>query len=299
MIQFMRDKMDEIYNDFKDNLAKEDKYCKLKQFKFNSSNIPDYNEEIIQQYYLLRYIPAYLVEYYKIYEDALNKEFLDDKLNVLSVGCGAGIDLVAAHYVMKSSKNNIKLRYTGLDIVNWNYWEDCDEEAYFIKDNICNLSKLDEEEYNVIIFPKSIGEFSVDEFNNLKSCISNTNFISDKIMIIASMRNTRVFSDIDRVKGIINEIKNKGYTSLDNVNQYTYCKKKINGYDYRTNDIIQGFEYPEEIKDFMTRFHTNCQGYIDNGDECCGDECKDTFERKVLTTMSQVAYVIIRLERRE
>lgn len=297
MIQFIENKMEEIFNDFKENLNKEEYYCILKKFRFNSNNLPDYNETIIQQFYLLKYIPAYFIEYYYIYKDAINKEFLNDKLNILSIGCGCAIDLWSIHYAIKDSDKDIKLRYTGLDIIEWNYLKNSNDEAYFLNDDIGKLSILDEEEYNTIIFPKSIGEFKLVDFNNFKNCIKNTNFTSDKIMIIASMRNKRIDDDIERVKEIINEFLLKGYRLLDDEDEYTCFNNKENGYPYRLNDIISNFIYPNHIKEFMINLYKNCQGYIENGDECCECECKEILSRYPITTMSQVVYTIIRLEK--
>ena len=58
-------------------------------------------------------------------------------------------------------------------------------------------------------------------------------------------------------------------------------------------------KYPEEIKEFMINFYKECQGYIENNGKCCERKCKEVFTRKPVTTMSQVAYEIIRLEKRE
>lgn len=288
--------MKEIFNDFEKKLNEEEYYCTLKKFRFDSNNVPDYSQAIIQQFYLLKYIPAYFVEYYYIYKEAIEKEFINDKFNIISIGCGCAVDLWGIHYAIENSKKNIQLRYTGLDVIEWGYWEDLYNEVYFLRGNIGEISELDEE-YNTIIFPKSIGEFSISDFNNLKVCIKNTNFTSDKIMIIASMRNKRIGYDMNRLREFTNEFKEKGYRVLDDEDTYRNFPKKTNGYDYRLNDIIDGFNYPNDIKDFMISFYKNCQGYIDNGYRCCEYECEKSLKRYPITTMSQVAYKTIRLEK--
>lgn len=298
MNKFMNKKMRIIFNDFIESLENEKNYCKLKGFNFRSDNLPDYNEEIIQQYYLLRFLPAYFVEYYWIYNKLLNQEFIINKYNILSIGCGCGLDLWGMEFANTLSGTNKDVRYTGLDIVEWKYWDRCNQEAYFLSEDISTISELDEEEYNIIAFPKSIGEFDASSFLNLKKSLINTNFRQDRIVILASLRSSRIDTDKERIKDIVNIFeKDHGYKSLDNVNTHTYFAKKDNGYDYRINDIVNGFEYPSYIKAYMNKFYTSCQGYKHNQDKCCELACENVFNRVPITTMSQVNYQIIKLER--
>lgn len=298
MRAFMENKMNLIFQDFKESLEVEEKYCKLKKFRFDSSNIPDYNMNLIQQYYLLKYLPAYLVEYYCIYLTIVQKKFICEDYNILSIGCGCGIDLWGCHFAMRDSAENYKIGYTGLDIVDWKYWDECGDEVYFLKENIDRRTSLDENNYNVIMFPKSIGEFSTKDFEKLKMSIINTKFTSNKIILVASVRSTRTNIDIDRLVELAKILKDSnGYSILDNCNSYTYYKKKDNGYPYRINDIINNYLYPEHMKEYLINFYKNCQGYIDNNKNCCEDTCEDIFTRLPITTLSQVAFNIIRLEK--
>ena len=296
--EFIENKMRMISDDFYQNLNMKKCYCELKQFRFDSNNIPNYNKQIFQQYYLLKYLPGYFVEYYYIYSSIINDKFIEDDLNILSVGCGAGIDLWSAHYAFLNNAYNRRIRYTGLDIVDWGYWDDCDEEAYFLNNDINHLNKLDEEEYNIIIFPKSIGEFDSRCFDKLKECIENTNFTKEKIIFIASMRKARAQEDVSRFSEIISLMINKNYYALDNHNRWNIFRKKKNGYDYRISDIISNLKYPSNIEELVTTFYKNCEGYKDNGLKCCESECKEIFTRRPIKTMSQVAYTIIRLEKK-
>lgn len=299
MQQFINNKMNEVYKDFNENLKLEKNYCDLKRFRFDSNNLPNYNEEILQQYYLLKYLPGYFTEYYYIYSEIIGYNFIEDDFNILSIGCGAGIDLWSVHYAALDHNDKKKIRYTGMDIVDWGYWDKCNEEAWFLKSNINDLDELDEDEYNVIIFPKSIGELDDNCFDNLKQCIENTNFTREKIVFIASMRSKRAEDDLNRFGEIISIMIDKNYHNLDNYDEWTYFNKKKNGYHYRIGDIITNLEYPSNIEEFMINFYKNCEGYKENDLECCEKECKEIFTRRPIKTMSQVAYTIVRLEKRE
>lgn len=297
MENFIEEKMDLIFNDFNKNLEKIEYYCKLKEFRFDSKSAPDYDNKIIQQYYLLKYLPAYCVEYYSIYQDVIKKKYIREDYNVLSIGCGCYLDLWGLVFALEDSPEEMGVRYTGLDVIDWGYWDDLNQDAGFIQTDISQLEELDEQAYNIIIFPKSIGEFDDVSFAKLLKAVEKTVFTSNRLIVISSLRNTRKDYDIDRLKLLINVFKNNhGYCVLDDVDVYTHYKKKDNGYDYRIGDIIPGLEYPEYIKNYLISFYSNCQGL----DEECDskEECKKLFTRYPITTMSQVNYQIIRLERK-
>lgn len=296
MINFIDEKMNIIYSDFIDELYKEKIYCKLMDLRFNNGHIPDYSKNIIRQYYLLKYLPAYFVEYYDIYRQAIKLDFINEGFNILSIGCGCGIDLWGCHFATKD-REDIKIRYTGLDCIDWDYFDTCEEEAYFIQNGIGQLKCLDEDEYNVIIFPKSISEFSEDDFKILKKSFENTNFIKKKILLIASIRSSEAESDGNRIKELVDIFKKKKYSILDDPGSYTHYSKKNNGCNYRISDIIDDFQYPEDIRRFLTSFYKNCLVYRYNCDFCEHD-CKPFFVRNPITTMSKAAHRIIRMKKR-
>lgn len=291
-------KLNQIFNDFIEELECMDKYCNLKSFNFSSSNLPNYNDGIIQKYYLLRFMMAYFTEYYEIYTQLIRMNFLEERFNILSVGCGCGIDFWGLRFAKQQTNSQMNIRYTGLDIVDWQYWDSFNEEVYFINTDIRELQCLDENEYNIIIFPKSIGELDLLTFNQFKKAICNTEFNSNKLVIISSLRSTRTDVDKNRTKDIVQTLATSNmYSILDNLDTYWYFPKKENGWDYRIKDRINELDYPIEISNFMTSFYTNCQGYIDNNKKCCYSNCSKILGRFPITTMSQVKYQIIRLER--
>lgn len=252
--------MNEIYDDFMLELDEVKYYCDLKGLRYDGSNIPDYNNPLIQKYYLLRYMPAYLTEYYLMYKKMFKLNFLDlnPNPNIISFGCGCGIDLWGAKFARDKNFPEIDISYTGIDMVDWDYRDNLDiEEAYFINKDINEIERLDEYNYNIIIFPKSIGEFDTNTFLKLKDIIANTYFIENKIILLSSIRNTRCNFDIDRLIEIIDIfIKKHNYISLDKKDIYWY---------YTTNEI--GY-YPklEDIKVYLSNLNNKYKGFIENID---------------------------------
>lgn len=62
MTSFIKNYLTPIYSDF----LKSESFmnlCDLKNFYFNRTVVPDYTNPLIQQYYLLKFAPAYMWEY--------------------------------------------------------------------------------------------------------------------------------------------------------------------------------------------------------------------------------------------
>lgn len=205
MRQFIEEKINEIFDDFRDELLEKRYYCELKELRFDGGNIPDYYNPIIQKYYLLRYMTAYFVEYYLIYKKLFELDFLDNNLNIFSIGSGCGIDFWGAKFARDLHSPETSICYTGIDSVDWDYKDNLGiEEHYFWHCNINSLDELDDDSYNVIIFPKSIGEFDLNTFYNLREVIKNSNFSENKLVVLSSLRKTRNDFDIERIASIIN-----------------------------------------------------------------------------------------------
>lgn len=117
-------------------------------------------------------------------------------------------------------------------------------------------------------------------------------------MIISSLRSTRADLDNNRTEEIARIfINNYGYKSLNKLDgSWWLWNKKSNGYFYRIQDVITGLTYPYTIENFLSNLHKECRTYIENND-CCEDRCSTILSRKPISTMSQVNYQIIYLEK--
>lgn len=299
MREFIKRKMYEILKNFKQNLKKEQKYCQLKTFRFDGENIPDYNELIIQEYYLLRYLPAYTTEYYLIYSELLEKNFLNN-INVISLGAGCGMDSWGLNFAIQDISYELPVAYMGLDKVKWEYRDNLNIDNYnFLTQDLTAIDKFMGKNYNVIMFPKSIGEFDSCTFDNLKNIFINTEFISDKLVLISSVRKKRDIIDIDRLETIADILeKSQRYKCLDNKRVYTYYPKNNMDEYYKLEDICDKYIYPKDIENFLINLNQNCEGYIENGYNQCDDDC-EIMNHYPIKRCSQIEYQILRFKRED
>lgn len=296
MILFAIEKLKEVFFDFLDNLEKKEYLCELKNFGFKGEVLPDYNNKFIQQYYLLKYFPAYLTEYYYFYSEIIRKEFIEDNYNILSIGCGCGIDFWAMKLAKEKSNKDLNIKYTGVDIVNWSYFDNYGYDAKVTNKNILDFD-LKENDYNIIIFPKSIGEFNDDDFEKLKDLFRKGSFKSKKLIIILSLRKTRNIRDTRRGFELFTILKNNfGYETENDIEECYYFNKKKNGLEYRIEDILPEFGYPSSLSDFLGEYYLD---FLEDNPCPFKKFCIDNvFSRKPLKTMSQVCFSVVNFERR-
>lgn len=294
MIDFINDKLLEIFEDFKQNIKNEECICNLKDLNFQGEHLPDYEDILIQQFYLLRYLSGYFAEYVSIYREIIRQNFLIDKFKVLSIGCGCGLDLWGLKHACNErfSENYIKL-YNGIDVVDWEYKEKFEKEVnvnYFLK-NIKDFEKISYQGYNTIIFPKSIGEFTEDEFEHIKDLMINTDFNSDELVLIGSLRKMRQECDIKRLE----EIKNifTDYHGFE-------IRKRINSKEMIENErvsyIVPGAQCTDEVIDYLTHLYKYCKSFKKNA-KPCDTSCFDLLQKYPICSMSQATYDILYLER--
>lgn len=232
--------------------------------------MPDYSKLLVQQLYLLRYFPAYMAEYYLLYKQLLKYRFLQSPLNVFSLGAGCGVDYWGLAYAAQDVNDNYLqgLRYTGLDAIEWEYEDNLKrKECRIIKKSIQEWDKLDENKYNIIMFPKSIGEFDNVTFTHVKDIFRATNFTQDRICCICSLRDTRANNDATRFNELASIICTQhGYVCIDDSNKYTFWEKPAG---IRT--LCSSFIYPDDIKDKLNAIYTECPTYKRNGKTCHND----------------------------
>jgi hypothetical protein len=101
MLDFINDLIMEVFGEFDEIIRETPTLCTLKKFNFSMSNVPDYNNLLYQQLYLLRFAHAYIMEYYRIYKKILNTRFLDLPLKILSVGAGSFLDLYGLYFLLQ------------------------------------------------------------------------------------------------------------------------------------------------------------------------------------------------------
>lgn len=132
---------------------------------------PDYPHEYEDRWheacYIARYMFAYSYEYLQMYKDLLNLYPESKVLKILSLGCGSMVDAWSLHRAIYSVNRDVVVKYYGVDAVVW-------EKKYvpkvttfnklqFINDKAGRYLKGAEEiDFDVIVFPKSIGDIYTD-----------------------------------------------------------------------------------------------------------------------------------------
>lgn len=287
---FLNEKMSLIFQDFQRDIYKRGYLCQLKNFNFSGTRLPNYEDEMVQKFYLLKYLPAYLTEYYCIYKQVFERNFLNENCSILSLGCGCGVDLWGLNFLKEKEKLNCSINYTGIDVVKWKYSEFSKMNGNFKNCNILDIDNL-EGDYNTIIFPKSISEFNEFAFQHLKDIFAKKRFNSNKIVLIGAIRKTRIDSDLQRLEKIKDIfIRKHGYLVVDSE---TTISNDNAPYIYQvTNDII----FPREILNYITGLYTQCKKFKLTGKNC-ETACSDLLKRSPILKTSQMTFKIIYLER--
>ncbi len=286
------------FGDFTAMLEERGRLCDAKDFRFNEMAIPDYTDPFIQAFYILRYFPAYLVEYYDIYKELLEIPKFANLFNVISIGCGCGLDYYGLELALRDNDRTAadSVCYSGIDIVDWGYRNSFNNDDYDITiQNILDFNRLEDidEHLDVIIFPKSIGEFSDADFTRLLRLFRRSTFDENELVIISSIRKQHTIIDTQRMTSLLNLMKNEhNYTCGSPKDEYTYYRNPVG---LRTH--FYEFVYPQTVLDFMIDLKNKCPNMLEN-DEYCEDDCEDNLRNKwpILKT-DHIRYQLFKLNR--
>lgn len=286
-----------IYKDLESYVDENVYLCDLKKLNFKAGAVPDYEDINIQRLYLLRYAFAYAFEYSQMYSEVLSDIGDCNQISVTSVGCGAMIDYWAlVHALEKKNKMDTSIRYVGIDKINWNYRfskRENDEVSYLVKDAKDAFINDDQLVSDVYFFPKSISEFSEDELNIIADRLSSKQTVKNKFFLCVSLRDDEgsMQRDIQRVKCLIEAIKQKGFCTEWNYKEYMH---------YRRNDGIaafdNNFQYPSEALQFITNLNKKCANYKIQ-EENCQDDCQEYLSRWPILRVGHIKYQVIIFER--
>ena len=294
MREFIESMMDEIYIDFYDEVGEMDCLCDLKGFRYDGTNLPKYDDENIRRLYLLRYFPAYLVEYYLIYCKIIKSKHIENNLNIISLGSGCGLDYYGVYFASEAfGLDKEDICYTGLDTIDWDYKKTLTTKTHFTNEDINEWEELDEDDYNIIVFSKSIGEFGNKTFSNIKNVFKSTSFSENRICLVCSFREKRRNVDIDRFEEITEIMKDKhAFKTEDNPKTfYQYKKGQYLG------SLCSNFYYPGSVKEFITSLSQKCPNFEKNGKTSCKPNCSKLLDRSPILTASYINFNFIKLFR--
>lgn len=204
------------FNSFSQRDISQTELCALRAFDPANWN-PDYSNPLHREFYYLKYASAYITEYYLAYQRIFCQNFLqqDGDITVLSVGCGAMLDLVGFGYAHAQSQNYHEMctYYYGVDILDW----ECaatriqeEVESHYDGLGQFNISDCDHR-IKIISFPKSISDIPYKDLINFANSIQD-NDIMDKICVINSKRRNS-YDDTNLATSFCDRIASRlGYT---------------------------------------------------------------------------------------
>ena len=289
--------LENIYEDFKDEIDTGKCLCELKDLRFDSNSIPDYSNVQIQRLYLLRYAFAYGFEYSCIYSKALSRLGNPTNVSVASIGCGNYLDYWSLVKTIEEKKKiNCSVRYVGIDQIDWNYKFEKrpQDELIFNKGDAVQLFQKSKQFISdIYFFPKSISEFSNAEMKIITDNLKSKPIIKDKIILCFSIRANEYSRDSDMAKTnqIIQAFEENGYRQDEERDTWWHFRenKGIIAFD-------GGFKFPQEAYDYVVNLNEKCYKYIENGINC-KNECTAYLNRKPITKTGNITYQLIELER--
>lgn len=296
----IKDYISRIYNDFKIYIDTNNNLCTLKTLTYQAGKKPDYSDIHIQQFYLLRYAFSYAFEYKSMFMSLFGIKRFKDNISVLSIGCGNMIDywgLVEA--LGEFGDDNCHISYTGVDVIDWSYKIEArkGDEVFFKNVNVTSaFRKTDKLTSNVYIFPKSISEFSSEEFEIICEGFREKEIEKNRIYILISLRADGGSMDIDmeRSEKLIMAMQKNGFNTKDNARTYTHFKEEergIKGLDYK-------FEYPDEALKLLSSLNEKCETYIHNSKNC-DDDCEKYLNRFPVMTARNIRYQVLSFDRED
>ncbi|MDX2111762.1 MAG: hypothetical protein SFY80_16130 [Verrucomicrobiota bacterium] len=295
MENFIKQKIEAVFTDFQKQAKNDGQLCACKGLTYVGGLSPDYNSPLIQQNYMLRFFPAYLAEYYIMYKEMLKLRFLPDRLKVLSIGCGCGVDLWGLYFAIidLGGVPGDRIEYTGVDLADWQYRDKLDmTHVRFLTQDITVWNRLDADDYNVFVFPKCIGEFPAPVYKSICNIFDNTHFQQTHICGLCSLMDKGIDADADRFNGIAQIMQDKhGFHCLDELNIHWHVEDQNIG--LRT--ICPSFVYPNTHIERVKTLLNQCPNYVQHG-EACKDDCI-ILNRSPILTSKYINYKLLRFER--
>lgn len=254
--EFLETKVRRVFDDF----------CGEEWCDLNSSdlNVDSYSSIVNQQKYILKYYGAYFCELYGMYEKFL-RGFEEDNLNVLSFGCGSGVDCEALNRVIADLEKNIEINYVGIDIVDWHYRPNFPWSTF---KTMCasEIKKSDVVDVDLFVFPKSLTEFTRNTREKIGELISQGS--SKDCIYFINTYVTDYASDCNHVDGI------DQFGTINNIlkNENWSCSSKPTEYFYKINSGWLGYSFdffklPDEVKPFVEELKDRCQNH-DGSPDC-------------------------------
>jgi hypothetical protein len=297
---------DRYWDILKKEIRNKGNCCELDMFYENGA-IPDYSSEMSRAYYMLRYFPAFLAEYYFYIKTSIEIGRFPQEIYVVSFGAGMIPDYYSIKLAIRHTGRVVSLaNYTGVDKVDWKVKKQDSNFKYIIQD-ISKIVNIDSET-NFIIFPKTVCEFDEATKENIIRLFRETEWKKDKLIILNSSTKNIGSDFIKTLTEVM--IKTHKYSTEDDyefyhdfqdefINRYwdTYGSKYGNNSNGRNIPIGKGvgcFKYPQEAIDNIKRISQYCPKR-----KTCSefDICSSNINQLPILTMKYMKYQHIELKR--
>ncbi len=193
---------------------------------FPDFNDPDYGEIYGNPYRTSAYMLKYGFAYTYLYKSIYNKifELMDDneRVDVLSIGCGSKIDMIGLKLALLDT-NREKAAYYGIDLNDWtdnNNYNFCmfPEQGCFDAVSIIDFLERENNRYNsinsnIIIFPYSMSEL-VEAGEPWRVVLDNLpeRLTSDEVYIATNIRSSgNEGEDIGNFSNLVDRMAEAGY----------------------------------------------------------------------------------------
>ena len=290
----IHDYLFDIYQRFKYMCDNKENLCELKNVNFENGSLPDYSDELISLLYCLRYHYGYAFEYEEMYRYIIDDFKCRNKISVLSVGCGNGIDLWSLNRAV-CSKNIKRIEYTGIDCVDW-----CDSFCIELPNSAeyytCDLRKaglvIDNlDDLDILIFPKSISELTIEDLHYLVKRIEN---ITDEFYVLSSLRKNDYNrkEDMSKIEKMSNWLHGYGFKTMnvDAMNCLVWdCDEGIRAASY-------DYVYPDDALNYLTHLQDYCFDY-DEDNFVCSTSCHNKLTRMPILKTNTICCNCIKFER--
>lgn len=291
--------LDNVLEDFQEYLNSDVCLCELKDVHFDAGRLPDYSDIHVQQYYLLRFAYAYAFEYKCMYLYLFQNHCFGDKIKVVSIGCGTGIDYWSMVAALKEVGLKDKIiNYKGIDLIDWNYKlpnRKRDNMHIYrgdVTDVFVNAKSFASDIY---FFPKSISEFSEEQMETICEAFEAKPITQDKIHILVSVRSNEYHMQEDRNK-VGKLIKALECTNFYLLKDSEECLCITQG-DKKIREIDDDFKHPHDVYSMLSSLNTKCKQYQENGYNC-ETACEKRLTWKPILSCNQVVFQALTFERK-
>lgn len=258
------EKVDALFQNY---LTQNKTLCDLRDLDFQNNHFPDYHNQGIQCLYLMRYFYAYFTEYHCLYRNFLEK--LETMPRIASIGCGNGVDGAALFFVLKGAP----FLYRGFDAVEWmpRATDSLSGDFQYFPVNIANAVLSSN---NVLIFPKSLTDFSQEDFDVFINNLTSESF-ENRVLLLSSIMAEGTQYDIKRMSSVIDKMKQLRFNLVDGKLDDVYSVKQ------RPCCRLVDAGFPDTMRDFMKTLKMHCGDY-NSSDECgeCGIDRRPVFTTK-------------------